>query len=1157
MFKNPYLSLRSILFLGPWMTMTCFGHGSVSEPISRILNVYNEGPDSPDSPFAVAAVAHAGGTQYYTWNQVSQNVPNYADSTFDTSYASVIPDGKLASGNNVGPAGLNFSGLDLVSNDWDWPATPMTAGPYVINWLATAPHDPSFFKVWITTHDYDPKTPLSWDKLEHLGNFDQNAYTKEGLNYRIPVTIPARTGRHVLYVAWQRIDPVGEVFFSASDIMFGETTVDPNDDPVVSVADASVNEGDGQVNLTISLDTPVPDGTSASIDYTTADGTALTPADYSASSGTLNFAAGEHSKTIQVAIVDNATPETSESFFVVLSSPLNLSAGDMSATVTIQDDDISAQGGYDFAARDDWGSGYNGWLLIGNATDSDITNGTVVITVAPGQTATPFGRPFTDNGDGTYTLTNISIPAQGEVQIDIGFSNASGGPRGPIQVSLNGGELGPLPPAVSIDDVTQPEGDGPGTVNLNVTLSKAASTAVHVSYQSLDGTATAPDDYTAASGNLEFLPGETTKTLTINFNGNPIDDGDRTFSVALAGVDGEEPPRFASLADQSATVTLINDDAAIGFTATGGSVFEGDSGSRDLVFRLILDRAVKSGETVSVDYMAHGHGADGGSDFSPTAGTYTFAEGSDSGTITVPILGDTIDERHEWFNLHFMSPVGLRLDSAEATGQIIDDEYDRSRLGNQRVVAYLDATSGSLNVPPADRVTHIMYAFADLNADGTLALGASVPTGLATLNALKSQNPDLKVLLSVGGWEWSDHFPGVAADPAKRTTFAQSCLQTVQDHGIDGIDLDWEWPGVPGGPGTTPTPQDGANFTLLVQELRTTLDTAGAAESPSRHYEITAFTAASPAGIAVLELDQLAPLFDFVNAQGYDLHGPWNGRTGHNAGLHPHPDDPLDARLNIHSILDQYLAGGFQRHQLLVGAPFYARTYHDVPNVDHGLYQPSSSTGTTPLYRDLTLQMQSLPRFWDPYAKVPYLYDATNGNWTSLDDPQAMHEKAIFSREGGFGGIYFWRNGGDTADRQLLTTLSDSLATVDHDADGLDDGWETAHFGDLTTTDGSIDSDQDRWLDSDEFLARTVPTDPADHLSLGIASIGETGPDLRFPSKPGVLYRLQTSLSMAEDSWENLGELIEGTGLEIELPAPISGPRDQARFYRLQVVTES
>lgn len=746
-------------------------------------------------------------------------------------------------------------------------------------------------------------------------------------------------------------------------------------------------------------------------------------------------------------------------------------AGDTSAALTIQDNDQSILGGYDFLKRDDWGSGYNGWLIVNNATTAEITGGTLIITVPTGQTLNIWGGPVaTDNGDGTYTVSNLNIPAKGTIQYDLGFSNATGGTRGPIEVTLNGTILTQLPPSVSIADLAQEEGDSTGTIDFTVTLSRAHSTEIHVSYQTIDGSAAAPTDYTAQSGTLTFPVGETTRTITLAILGDTDNEDDLTLQIALAGVDGQTPPRFANPDDHLATITLINDDGPINFTATGGIVLEGDTGTRQLTFRLFLDRAVKTGETASVDYMTHGHGAQKGSDFSATTGTYTFAAGESSGMIEVPVLGDTIDERHESFNLHFHSPVGVRLISTEAAGQIIDDEFDRAKLGRQRVIAYLDGTSGTLNIPPADRVTHLMYAFANLNPDGTLAIGASVPAHLATLNALKTQNPDLKILLSVGGWTWSTAFPGVAA----------------------------------------------------------------------------------------LELNDLASIFDFVNAQGYDLHGPWNSRTGHNAGLHHNSADPLDDRLNIDSVLAQYLAGGFKRSQLLIGAPFYAQVFSNVGDTANGLFQPASPTGSTRLYRDLTTELENTVRHWDYYAKVPYLYNRDTRTWTSYDDPQAMHEKALYSRDQGFGGIYFWRNGGDTSDRQLLTTISDSLATVDHDQDGLDDSWEHAHFGDLTTANATSNQDGDPMSDLHEFLTRTDPKDARDFLRITtITPDSPTGITISFPTRPGVRYQLQTSTTLQPNSWSDAGTHVEGTGKNLDLTDPNDLPSDMSpllsRFYRASI----
>lgn len=1087
----------ALAFLSPTLLL---GHGTVTSPISRVYSIYLEGPDSPQSPSATAAIAHAGSSQYYTWNQVSKNVPTYASIT--DSYASVIPDGKLASGDSG--SGLDFGGLDLVSPDWDWPATPVSAGTLPVTWSATAPHDPSFFKVWITKDTFDPKSPLAWSELEYLGRWELgNGVTKSGNDYLFDVELPDRTGRHVLYIAWQRVDPVGEVFFSTSDILFGDDPTSPSL-PIASIANATFGEDVGNASITVTLSKPVPIGSVATLDYATGDASAIAGEDYTSRSGTLTFEPGVLSATFDVPIIDDATVETDEAFTVTLSNPIGITLGNSTALITITDNDggDSSPGGVTFEIRDDWGTGYGMWVDILNPGPDSWTNPTVTFDL--GQPVSYFGGGTrTDNANGHHTVTtSVTVPPGGTLRFDLVVQPVlSTDPRGPTNIRVNGQafEPGTATPRVRVDDVSFPEGDTPGiTIAIPVTLSSPATEKLHVAYTLLhpfEGNTT---------GTLVFEIGSTESAIPYTYDGDTIPEPDVILDVLLSGVPGQTQPVFAYPDGQTATVTLLDDDRAISMTATGGVVIEPDSGTVDLPFRIFLARPVKPGETVSVDYEAHGHGATLGRDFVETKGTLVFAEGEDSAIVNVPVLGDLEDETLEIVMLHFSSPVGLFLKTMHAVGQIVDNQFDRSRLGNRRVIAYLDATSGTLNLPPADRVTHIMYGFAFLNADGSLDIAGP---GFAAVNALKTTNPDLKVALSIGGWTWSGNFPAVAASPTLRQAFAEACRAAIVANQLDGIDLDWEWPGVPGGPGTTPTPQDGANFTLLVAALRAELDDLEATDGLDKHYEISAFTPAGPDGIAQLELEALEPYFDFLNVQGYDLHGTWDSVTGHNAGLHDNSADPGDDRLNIEAIMNQYLAGGFPAEKLLVGAPFYGRTFTGVGSTALGAFQPHSGSGSMPLYRELAARIAVLPRQWDPYAKVPFLYDERTGEWISYDDPQSMFEKGQYVVDGGFGGIFYWRSGGDADSHELLMAISDTLAVP---------------------------------------IAPDISTIA---LSLAPASVGD-GLGGSFLTRPEYTYQVESSTDLK--LWHRYGESIAGDGtLKTFHFTPV--PDEPRRFFRVLV----
>ncbi len=189
-----------------------FSHGSVGDPVSRSYLIFQGNPESPTNAASVAAIEAAGTQAFYDWHEVSRLVPGYDPESIEP-YRVIIPDGQLA-----GAGRKKYSGLDLVRDDW--PATSVNPGPYHVVFDAWVPHDPSYFLAFITREDWTPNQPLKWDNLELLSGTDH--VVRDGLYYRFTVDFPHRIGHHVLYVIWQRIDPAGEVFFSASDIDFSD-----------------------------------------------------------------------------------------------------------------------------------------------------------------------------------------------------------------------------------------------------------------------------------------------------------------------------------------------------------------------------------------------------------------------------------------------------------------------------------------------------------------------------------------------------------------------------------------------------------------------------------------------------------------------------------------------------------------------------------------------------------------------------------------------------------------------------------------------------------------------------------------------------------------------------------------------------------------------
>ena len=247
--KSP-VALVALLSLGMTISLglVAYGHGTMVFPISRVYQVYQANPDNPAFELAANAVAIDGTTSYYTWNEVSRNIAETVSAGLPEGfdYSPWMPDGQLASAGRIDPASSDYprtyAGLDQVSADW--PTTTVTAGETIeADFYATAPHQPSVWDVWMTTPDWDPSTPLNWAQMEFLG---RPSVELDAGHFYFEVEIPSnRSGHHVLWVAWQRDDPVGEVFISTSDLWIESSIAltefergDCNADQTVDIADA-------------------------------------------------------------------------------------------------------------------------------------------------------------------------------------------------------------------------------------------------------------------------------------------------------------------------------------------------------------------------------------------------------------------------------------------------------------------------------------------------------------------------------------------------------------------------------------------------------------------------------------------------------------------------------------------------------------------------------------------------------------------------------------------------------------------------------------------------------------------------------------------------------------------------------------------------------
>jgi chitinase len=325
----------------------------------------------------------------------------------------------------------------------------------------------------------------------------------------------------------------------------------------------------------------------------------------------------------------------------------------------------------------------------------------------------------------------------------------------------------------------------------------------------------------------------------------------------------------------------------------------------------------------------------------------------------------------------------------------------------------------------AAHLTRINYAFADLK-NGRIVEGFDHEAqNLAALVALKRQNPRLQVLASVGGWGGSGGFSAMALTAASRSVFIDSVMAYIARHHLDGLDIDWEYPGIAGATRHF-RPDDGAHFALLLSALRARFD----AQQRLTHHRLYLSIAAGSSDdyIAHTPLGQVAHSLDTVNLMAYDYYEPGDDRTtGNHAPLHV---DPLDSRrASAEASVLAFEKAGVPAAKLVLGVPFYGHSWGDVPPPNHGLFQPGRSVpGVAASYSAIVANMlgRGYTRYWDAASDVPWLYSPSQQRFVSYEDPESLRLKCRYVQTQHMAGIMFWDYEDDPSGT-LLRAVYDAL----------------------------------------------------------------------------------------------------------------------------------
>jgi len=571
----------------------------------------------------------------------------------------------------------------------------------------------------------------------------------------------------------------------------GEGTIEDADAPSLSIGDATIIEGNsGTVELVFTVTLSAAQSGPVTVNFATANGTAVAPGDYASQTGTLTFAAGELTKTITILVAGDTLDETDETFTVTLSNPSSgITLADGTGTGTITDDDAPPT------------------MSISDATATEGDSGTVdmvftvTISAASGQTITvPFNvvaGTATIGSDieaqsGTLTFEpgqtsrTITVKVIGDT-IDEAVENFTVSLGGPTNASLVDGvgtgtieDNDPTPqgPTLSIGDVQIVEGnDGTKQMVFTVTLSVSSTQTVTVAFATTDGSATAGSDYTTTNGTLTFNPGETQKQISVPIAGDTTVEPHETLIVTLNNATGG-----ATISDSSAIGTITNDDGTVNISISDATVNEGNSGTTTATFTVTLSAA--SSQSVTVDFATAAGTALAGTDFVANNGTITFAPGEVTKTITVTVNGDTLDEANETFSVNLTNPTnGTLLDDTGAGTITDDDPAPTISIADQSITEGNTGTKTLTFTVTLSAVSGLPVTVNYATAGGTATSGADFVAGNGTVTIAAGQTSATFTVTINGDTtvESNENFTVTLSNPTNATIADGTATGTITD----------------------------------------------------------------------------------------------------------------------------------------------------------------------------------------------------------------------------------------------------------------------------------------------------------------------------------------------------------------------------------------
>ncbi|EGR51271.1 glycoside hydrolase family 18 [Trichoderma reesei QM6a] len=350
---------------------------------------------------------------------------------------------------------------------------------------------------------------------------------------------------------------------------------------------------------------------------------------------------------------------------------------------------------------------------------------------------------------------------------------------------------------------------------------------------------------------------------------------------------------------------------------------------------------------------------------------------------------------------------------------------------------------------PAEDITHLLYAFAGIEDDGSVVSMdpwadeekmLSVPGGpgrndtqglndvhgaVEQVFLLKKRHRHMKTLLSIGGWNMSQSgkFAPVLNTNEGRIRFAKTAVNLLANWGLDGIDIDYEYP---------INEREAVGFVDLLRECRKALDEYASLHNQRYHYLLTAAVSAAQQHYKWLDMPAIDRYLDAWHLMAYDYAGSWDDLSGDQSNVFHDATNPHRTRANSDQAVNDYVAAGVNPEKIILGIPLYGRSFMntDGPGKPYeGVGKGSIEKGVW-LYRDLPRPGSVVNLNRDIIAA--YSYDNATRELVTYDNMETTTLKAEYLGKKGLGGAVFWEASGDrSGDESLIKAVARKMALLD------------------------------------------------------------------------------------------------------------------------------